>query len=177
MPIYFLNDPKHQKIEEAYFKKYLGFWHHGDYVTFTSEGGVIVHGRSDTTLNPNGVRIGTAEIYRIVEQDAQIADSIVVGKDVAGNEKVILFVKLKDGELNEALKGRLKAALKEKASPRHVPDYIFEVKEIPYTLSGKKVELAVKKLLRGEEPQNLEALSNPKVLKDFEVFKGIVEKG
>lgn len=177
MPIYFLNDPKNQKIEEAYFKKYLGFWHHGDYVTFTSEGGVIVHGRSDTTLNPNGVRIGTAEIYRIVEQDAQIADSLVVGKDVAGNEKVILFVKLKDGELNDALKGRLKAALKEKASPRHVPDYIFEVKEIPYTLSGKKVELAVKKLLRGEEPQNLEALSNPKVLKDFEVFKGIVEKG
>jgi acetoacetyl-CoA synthetase len=137
---------------------------------------VIVHGRSDTTLNPNGVRIGTAEIYRIVEQDSQVADSLVVGKDVAGNEKVILFVKLKEGQLTEALKTRLKAALKEKASPRHVPDYIFEVKEIPYTLSGKKVELAVKKLLRGEEPQNLEALSNPKVLKDFQVFKGIVEK-
>ena len=177
MPIYFLNDSQHQKINEAYFDKYLGFWHHGDYVTFTSEGGVVVHGRSDTTLNPNGVRIGTAEIYRIVEQDSQVADSLVVGKEVAGNEKVILFLKLKEGDLTEALKGRLKVALKEKASPRHVPDYIFEVKEIPYTLSGKKVELAVKKLLRGEKPQNLEALQNPKVLADFEAFKGIVEKG
>jgi acetoacetyl-CoA synthetase len=177
MPIYFLNDSEHQKINEAYFNKYLGFWHHGDYVTFTGEGGVVVHGRSDTTLNPNGVRIGTAEIYRIVEQDSQIADSLVVGKEVAGNEKVILFLKLKEGGLTDALKSRLKAALKEKASPRHVPDYIFEVKEIPYTLSGKKVELAVKKLLRGEKPQNLEALQNPKVLADFEAFKGIVEKG
>jgi acetoacetyl-CoA synthetase len=175
MPVGFLNDPNHQKYAEAYFKRFEGIWHHGDYITLTNEGGVEVHGRSDATLNPGGVRIGTAEIYRVVELDPQVADSLVVGKVLDGDEKVVLFLKLKEGTLTDELKLRLKKELKAKASPRHVPDFIFEVSEIPYTLSGKKVELAVKKLLKGEAPQNLEALQNPDVLKSFERFKTLLE--
>lgn len=175
MPLEFLNDSNHQKYAEAYFNRFAGAWHHGDFITLTDEGGVQVHGRSDTTLNPAGVRIGTAEIYRVVELDAQVADSLVVGKVIDGDEKVVLFLKLKEGQLTEELKARLKKELKLKASPRHVPDFIFEVEEIPYTLSGKKVELAVKKLLRGEAPQNLEALQNPAVLKSFEKFLTLID--
>ncbi len=179
MPLSFLKDPENKKFEEAYFKRFRGVWHHGDFVTITSEGGIIMHGRSDTTLNPGGVRIGTAEIYRVVEQDPQVADSLVVGKILDGDEKVVLFIKLKEGELKgeltDELKLRLKKTLREKASPRHVPDFIFAVEEIPYTLSGKKVELAVKKLLKGEAPTNTEALQNPGSLKLFERFKSLVE--
>ncbi len=175
MPVAFLNDPENKKYADAYFNHFEGVWHHGDYITLTPEGGIEVHGRSDATLNPGGVRIGTAEIYRVVELDPQVADSLVVGKAVEGDEKVVLFLKLKEGTLTDELKLRLKKELKLKASPRHVPDFIFEVQEIPYTLSGKKVELAVKKLLKGEAPQNLEALQNPAVLKSFEKFKTLID--
>jgi len=175
MPLGFLNDPENKKYADAYFNHFEGVWHHGDYITLTEEGGIEVHGRSDATLNPGGVRIGTAEIYRVVELDPQVADSLVVGKVIEGDEKVVLFLKLKDGGLTDDLKLRLKKELKLKASPRHVPDFIFEVDEIPYTLSGKKVELAVKKLLKGETPQNLEALQNPAVLKSFEKFLTLID--
>ena len=168
MPTEFYNDLQNKKFEEAYFSKYPNLWYHGDFITISSEGGIQVHGRSDTTLNPAGVRIGTAEIYRVVEQDNAVMDSLVVGKVIDGDEKVVLFLKLKAGDtLTEDLKKRLKAQLKAKASPRHVPDYIFAVNEIPYTLSGKKVELAVKKLLKGEAPKNTEALQNPLVLEEY----------
>lgn len=175
MPLGFLNDPENKKYADAYFNHFEGVWHHGDYITLTQEGGIEVHGRSDATLNPGGVRIGTAEIYRVVELDPQVADSLVVGKVLDGDEKVVLFLKLKEGALTDELKLRLKKELKLKASPRHVPDFIFEVNEIPYTLSGKKVELAVKKLLKGEAPKNLEALQDPAVLKSFEKFKTLID--
>jgi acetoacetyl-CoA synthetase len=170
MPTQFVNDPGNKKFEDAYFKKFPNVWHHGDFVTITDEGGVIMHGRSDATLNPGGVRIGTAEIYRVMEQLPEVSDSLVVGQDSQGDEKVILFVKLSGGELSEELKAKIKKTLREKASPRHVPDFIYLVDEIPYTLSGKKVEIAVKKILKGEEPKNIEALQNPQSLKQFHKY-------
>lgn len=175
MPTSFLNDPDYKKFQSAYFDRFARMWHHGDYVTIHSDGGIEMHGRSDATLNPGGVRIGTSEIYRVVEQDPQVADSLVVGKVIDGDEQVVLFLVLKEGELTDELKTRLKRTLREKASPRHVPDFIYSVDQIPYTLSGKKVELAVKKLLKGEAPQNLEALQNPESLKSFEKFKTMLE--
>ncbi|MEZ4814477.1 MAG: acetoacetate--CoA ligase [Bdellovibrionota bacterium] len=175
MPVGFLNDPENRRYEDAYFSRFPGIWHHGDFITLTQEGGVQIHGRSDATLNPGGVRIGTAEIYRVVELEPEVADSLVVGKVIDGDEKVVLFLKLKQGTLSDDLKLRIKKDLKTKASPRHVPDFIFEVAEIPYTLSGKKVEIAVKRLLKGEASQNLEALQNPLVLKSFEKFKALIE--
>ncbi len=157
-----------EKYRKAYFEKYGGIWTHGDYIKITENGGIVVYGRSDATLNPGGVRIGTAEIYRIVEEQEEIADSIVVGKKFNGDEKIILFVVLKENiKLNKALKDKIKLELKQKATPRHVPSEIYEVKEIPRTISGKKVEIAVSKILNGEEVENKDALANPDSLKQF----------
>jgi len=168
MPIYFWDDESGEKYRKAYFDKYSGIWTHGDYIKITDNGGIIVYGRSDATLNPGGVRIGTAEIYRIVDGMEEIADSIVVGKRFNGDEKIILFVVLKENtKLNKALKEVIKLELRHKATPRHVPSEIFEIKEIPRTISGKKVEIAVSKILNGEEVENKDALANPDSLKQF----------
>lgn len=173
MPIYFLNDPQNKKYSAAYFEEFSGVWHHGDYVTIMPQGGIVVHGRSDATLNPGGVRLGTAEIYRQVETHPDIADSLVVGKTVDGDEKVLLFVLFKDPqqELTEELKTELKKRIREGASPRHLPSEIYKITEIPYTLSGKKVEIAVKKILHGEMPKNIQALANPHSLEAFKKFQ------
>ncbi|OGU66830.1 MAG: acetoacetate--CoA ligase [Ignavibacteria bacterium RBG_16_36_9] len=168
MPVYFWDDNSGEKYRKAYFDKYAGIWAHGDYIKITENGGIIVYGRSDATLNPGGVRIGTAEIYKIVEEMNEIADSIVVGKKFNGDEKIILFVVLKESiKFNKSLKDAIKMELRQKATPRHVPSEIFEVKEIPRTISGKKVEIAVSKILNGEEVENKDALANPKSLKQF----------
>jgi acetoacetyl-CoA synthetase len=168
MPVYFWDDDSGEKYRKAYFDKYAGIWAHGDYIKVTANGGVIVYGRSDTTLNPGGVRIGTAEIYRIVEEMDEITDSIVVGKKFNGDEKIILFVVLKENiKLNKALKDAIKMELRQKATPRHVPSEIFEVKEIPRTISGKKVEIAVSKILNGDEVENKDMLANPHSLDQF----------
>jgi acetoacetyl-CoA synthetase len=168
MPVYFWDDESGEKYRKAYFEKYEGIWRHGDYIKITENGGIIVYGRSDATLNPGGVRIGTAEIYRIVEDIDGIEDSIVVGKKFNGDEKVILFVLLTpEIKLDQTLKDRIKSELKLKATPRHVPSEIFEVKEIPRTISGKKVEIAVSKILNGEEVNNRDALANPHSLDQF----------
>jgi acetoacetyl-CoA synthetase len=168
MPVYFWDDDSGEKYRKAYFEKNPHIWTHGDYIKITEDGGIIVYGRSDATLNPGGVRIGTAEIYRIVEEMLEIADSIVVGKKIDGDEKVILFVVLKESiKFNKALKEAIKMELRQKATPRHVPSDIFEVKEIPRTISGKKVEIAVSKILNGEEVKNKDVLANPKSLKQF----------
>jgi len=174
MPVYFWDDESGEKYRKAYFDKYPGIWTHGDYIKITGHGGIVVYGRSDATLNPGGVRIGTAEIYRIVEELEEIHDSLAVGKKWNGDEKVILFVSLNEGiELNHTLVEKIKSELKSKATPRHVPSEIFAVKEIPRTISGKKVEIAVSKILNGEEVENKDALANPNALDQFYQFRKI----
>ena len=172
MPVYFWDDGNGDKYRKAYFKKYPGIWTHGDYIKITESGGIVVYGRSDATLNPGGVRIGTAEIYRIVEQIEDVADSVVVGKKINGDEKIILFVVLKaNKKLDKNLSDKIKSQLKEKATPRHVPAEIFQVNDIPRTISGKKVEIAVGKLLNGEVVENRDALANPESLDQFNKYK------
>ena len=171
MPIYFWNDPDGQKYHNAYFDKFENIWYHGDYIEINDHGGIKIFGRSDATLNPGGVRIGTAEIYRVVEQMAEVADSLVVGVQSDGDELVALFLKMDEGTiLNDNLINQIKSSIRANCSPRHVPSIIKSVEDIPYTISGKKVELAVKKIIHGEEVTNKDALANPEAL---DCFKGI----
>ncbi|MEJ2428010.1 MAG: acetoacetate--CoA ligase [Deltaproteobacteria bacterium] len=165
MPIYFWNDPDNSKYRQAYFDTYPGVWRHGDYIEITEHGGVVIYGRSDATLNPGGVRIGTAEIYRQVESIPEIVDSLVVGQDWDGDVRIVLFVKLReDIKLTSQLVDRIKATIRENCTPRHVPAKCLEVADIPYTISGKKVELAVQNILHGREVKNKDALANPEAL-------------
>jgi acetoacetyl-CoA synthetase len=165
MPIYFWDDPNMERYRSAYFDVYPNIWRHGDFIEINDRGGVVIYGRSDATLNPGGVRIGTAEIYRQVEQIDAIEDSLVVGQDWKGDVRVILFVKMAEGEeLTDELKNKIKQTIRSNASPRHVPKKILAVPGIPYTLNMKKVELAVKKVIQGQEVLNKDALSNPEVL-------------
>lgn len=174
MPIYFWNDEDGQKYYDAYFDVYDRIWRHGDYILLSDHGGVTMYGRSDATLNPAGVRIGTSEIYRVVENMEEIEDSVVIGQQWEDDERVLLFVKLNDGyELNPELIVKIKQNLRSQCSPRHVPACIFETEGVPYTLNGKKVEIAVKKVLQGEEIKNKDALSNPEVLDGFKLIKGV----
>jgi acetoacetyl-CoA synthetase len=173
MPIYFLNDPGNTKYIKAYFDKYPGVWAHGDFAELTDTGGMIIYGRSDATLNPGGVRIGTAEIYEQVGTFPEIADSLAVGQDWEGDVRVILFVKMAQGcKLTEELKERIKSSIRDNVSPRHVPAKIIEIGDIPYTINMKKVEIAVWSVIRGEPVSNLDALSNPESL---ELYKDIPE--
>ena len=165
MPIYFWNDPDGQKYHEAYFDVYPGVWRHGDWVEVTEHGGLIIYGRSDATLKPSGVRIGTAEIYRQVELIPEVLDSLVVGQDWDNDVRIILFVTLREGvQLSDDLQKKIKATIRQNASPRHVPAKIIAVEAIPYTISGKKVELAVRKIIHGQEVKNKDALANPESL-------------
>lgn len=168
MPIAFWDDPRMVKYRAAYFSIYPGVWRHGDFIEINDRGGVVISGRSDATLNPGGVRIGTAEIYRYLERMEEVADSLVVGQDWKNDVRVILFVQLAEGlSLTEELRNRIKRTLRENASPRHVPDKIIAVPEIPYTLNMKKVELAVKKIIQGETVLNRDSLRNPACLDAF----------
>jgi acetoacetyl-CoA synthetase len=165
MPIYFWNDPDNQKYHDAYFDVYPGVWRHGDWIEITEHGGVIIYGRSDATLKPSGVRIGTAEIYRQVELIPEVVDSLVVGQDWQDDVRIVLFVKLRHGvQLSEELVKRIKTTIRQNASPRHVPAKIIAVTDIPYTISGKKVELAVRKIIHGQDVKNKDALANPESL-------------
>ena len=162
MPLYFWHDEGDKKYREAYFETYANVWHHGDYVEITENGGLIMYGRSDATLNPGGVRIGTAEIYRQVETIPEIADSLVVGQDWDNDVRIILFVKLAAGEsLTRELIDLIKKTIRQNTTPRHVPAKIIQIADIPYTISGKKVEVAVRKTIHGEEVLNRDALANP----------------
>ena len=168
MPIGFWNDPDGAKYRAAYFEKYPGVWRHGDWCEITPHGGIIIYGRSDAVLNPGGVRIGTAEIYRQVESLDEVLESLVIGQDWQGDVRVVLFVKLKDGlKLDEELIGRVKRRIRENTTPRHVPAKIVEVADIPRTKSGKIVELAVRDVVHGRQVKNLEALANPEALEHF----------
>ena len=169
-PVCFWNDPDGTKYKSAYFDHFSGIWRHGDFVEITEHGGIIVHGRSDATLNPGGVRIGTAEIYRIVEGMPEVLDSVVVGKQTDDDDVAIaLFVVLRAGlTLDKELRKQIKDAVAAGASRRHAPKIIKQVRDIPRTISGKKVELAVQQVIHGEEVRNRDALANPEALAEFE---------
>jgi len=165
MPIYFWNDSDGEKYNDAYFGEFSGVWTHGDYITVNEHGGVMIFGRSDATLNPGGVRIGTAEIYRVVEALPEVADSLVVGQKWENDERVVLFVKMnKENELTEEIVERIRKTIRLECSPRHVPAVVLSVEDIPYTINGKKVEIAAKKIIHGEEVLNRDALANPESL-------------
>jgi acetoacetyl-CoA synthetase len=168
MPVMFWNDPSDLKYHNAYFDRFENVWCHGDYVELTAHNGMIIYGRSDATLNPGGVRIGTAEIYRQVEQIGDVLDSIVVGQEWQGDTRIILFIKLRDGlELTDELKQKINTQIRTNASPRHVPDLILSVADIPHTVSGKITEQAVTDIIHERPVKNKEALANPEALENF----------
>ncbi len=167
-PIHFLDDADGAKLKKAYFEAYPGLWHHGDFVRISKAGTVAVFGRSDATLNPGGVRIGTAEIYRQTERLPYIADSLCVGKDAQGDVQVHLYVKMKSGEaLTDQRVKEIKDTIRKGTTPRHVPASVLQVSDIPYTRSGKKMELAVARLINGRQLTNIEAVANPECLEQY----------
>lgn len=173
MPVGFWDDPDNKKYRGAYFDVYDNVWRHGDYIEITPGGGIIIYGRSDATLNPGGVRIGTAEIYRQVETLPEVVDSLVVGQDWDGDVRVILFVRLAgEAVLDEELAGRIRKVIRENTTPRHVPAKIISIKDIPYTINGKKVELAVRNIIHSLPVKNQDALANPEAL---EYYRNIPE--
>ncbi len=173
MPIYFWNDSNGKKYQSAYFDVYPNIWHHGDYLEINDWGGVKIYGRSDTTLNPGGVRIGTAEIYQTVERFNEVEDSLVISQPWQNDERIILFLKMKDRiTLTNSLKTRVKKSIRESCTHRYVPAIIIAVEDIPYTINGKKVELAVKQVIQNIEVKNIDSLVNPSIL-DF--YKDILE--
>ena len=176
MPVKFWNDDGDKKYKSTYFEKYKNVWHHGDFAKITDNGGFIIFGRSDTTLNPGGVRLGTAEIYSVVEKFEEIQESIVIGQSWKNDIRIILFIVLNEGyNLTDEIIDKIKKAIKINASPRHVPSKIISILEIPKTKNGKLVELAVKQSVEGETIKNLEALANPDSLKQFKNIKELNE--
>jgi acetoacetyl-CoA synthetase len=168
MPIGFWNDPQGEKYHAAYFERFDNVWCHGDFCEVTRHGGLIIYGRSDATLNPGGVRIGTAEIYRQVEKLDEVVESIVIGQDWEGDVRVVLFVKLREAlTLDDALIARIKKTIRDNTTPRHVPAQVLQVADIPRTKSGKIVELAVRNVVHGQPIKNVEALANPEALEYF----------
>jgi acetoacetyl-CoA synthetase len=168
MPLGFWNDPDGQRYHNAYFARFPGIWHHGDYAAKTRHGGFIIYGRSDAVLNPGGVRIGTAEIYRQVEQIPEVLEALVIGQDWQQDVRVVLFVRLRDGvQLDDSLVKRINRQIRDNASPRHVPAKIVKVADIPRTKSGKITEIAVREVVHGRPVKNVEALANPEALDLF----------
>ncbi len=174
MPLKFWNDKNDIKFKNAYFNKYKNIWYHGDYAEVKNTGGLVIYGRSDTTLNPGGVRLGTAEIYSEVEKFTQIKESIVVGQSWENDVRIVLFIIMnKNYKINDSLLKKIKQKIKKNASPRHVPSKIIVVKDIPRTKSGKIVELAVKNTIEGNEIKNKEALINPQVLEEYKNLRDL----
>jgi acetoacetyl-CoA synthetase len=175
MPLGFWNDPDDAKYRAAYFEHFPGVWRHGDFAEITAHDGVIIHGRSDAVLNPGGVRIGTAEIYRQVEQFDEVLESLVIGQQWEGDERLVLFVRLREGlSLKAALVDAIRRRIRDNATPRHVPEKVVQVQDIPRTRSGKIVELAVRDVVHGREVKNREALANPEAL---DMFRALPELG
>jgi acetoacetyl-CoA synthetase len=173
MPVSFWNDAAGKKYHEAYFEQYPNVWRHGDWAALTEHGGLIIYGRSDATLNPGGVRIGTAEIYRQVEKLPEIVESLVVGQDWEDDVRVILFVRLREGSvLDDALRDRIRKTIRGETTPRHVPAKIIAVADIPRTVSGKITELAVRNVIHGRLVKNTDALANPQSL---ELYRDLAE--
>jgi acetoacetyl-CoA synthetase len=173
MPVKFWNDEKGEKYHSAYFARFSNIWCHGDFAEWTAHGGIIIHGRSDATLNPGGVRIGTAEIYAQVERSPEVVEALAIGQDWDNDVRIVLFVRLREGaRLDEALVTRIKQQVRQGASPRHVPAKIVQVADIPRTKSGKITELAVRDVVHGRVVKNKEALANPEAL---DLYKDLVE--
>lgn len=174
MPIKFWNDPDGKKYHGAYFERFDNTWWHGDFAEWTATGGMVIHGRSDATLNPGGVRIGTAEIYNQVEKMSQVDEALCIGQQWNNDTRIILFVRLASGvELDAGLKQAIKDKIKKGASPRHVPAVIIPVADIPRTKSGKITELAVRDIVNGREVKNRDALANPEALSLFENLEAL----
>jgi acetoacetyl-CoA synthetase len=168
MPVSFWNDPNKTAYQHAYFQRFPGVWAHGDFAELTAHNGLIIYGRSDAVLNPGGVRIGTAEIYRQVEKVNEVLDSIVIGQDWNDDVRIVLFVKLREGlTLDDSLIDTIKSTIRQNASPRHVPAKILQVSDIPRTISGKIVELAVRQVVHSQPVNNLQSLANPQALEHF----------
>jgi acetoacetyl-CoA synthetase len=168
MPLGFWNDPDGAKYRAAYYEKFPNVWRHGDWCELTAHGGMVIYGRSDAVLNPGGVRIGTAEIYRQVEKLDEVVESIVIGQDWEKDVRVVLFVRLREGvKLDDALVRKIKQTIRESTTPRHVPAVICQVPDIPRTKSNKIVELAVRAVVHGQPVKNAEALANPEALEHF----------
>jgi acetoacetyl-CoA synthetase len=173
MPVMFWNDPDEKKYRAAYFERFPGVWCHGDFAEWTRHGGLIIHGRSDATLNPGGVRIGTAEIYAQVEQIPEVVESIAIGQDWDNDVRIVLFLRLREGaKLDAALADRIKKKIREGASPRHVPAKLVQITDIPRTRSGKITEIAVREVVHGRPVKNTEALANPEAL---ELYRDLPE--
>lgn len=173
LPVGFWNDPQGEKFHDAYFATFPGVWAHGDYAEETEHGGLIIHGRSDAVLNPGGVRIGTAEIYRQVEKIEEVLESIAIGQDWQGDVRVVLFVRLREGlQLDETLRERIRQTIRSNTTPRHVPAKILAIADIPRTISGKIVELAVRNVIHGRPVKNTDALANPQAL---ELYRDLEE--
>jgi acetoacetyl-CoA synthetase len=176
MPVGFWNDPDGEKFRAAYFETFSGVWAHGDYAEETAHGGLVIHGRSDAVLNPGGVRIGTAEIYRQVEKVEQVLESLAIGQDWQGDVRVVLFVRLREGvALDDTLQARIRQVIRDNTTPRHVPAKIIAVADIPRTLSGKIVELAVRNVVHGRPVKNTDALANPQALELFRNLQELAE--
>ncbi len=168
MPVGFWNDPEGAKYHRAYFDHFPGIWRHGDFVELTERGSVIVFGRSDATLNPGGIRIGTAEIYRVVEAMPEVVDSVVIGQRHNDDTRVVLFVVLRSGQVLDApLTRAIRTNIRKSCTPRHVPAIVLEAPDVPRTISGKKVEIAVTRLIHRESVANRDALKNPEALDFF----------
>ena len=176
MPLKFWNDKNDFKYKKAYFSKFKNVWHHGDYAERKFSGGYVIYGRSDATLNPGGVRLGTSEIYSVVEKFLEVKESIVVGQSWDNDIRIVLFVVLNDGVvLDNDLVDRLKKEIRKQASPRHVPSKILKVSDIPRTKNGKIVELAVKNIIEGNKIKNIEAISNPQILNEYKNLHDLEE--
>jgi acetoacetyl-CoA synthetase len=173
MPVAFWDDAGGEKYRSAYFDHFPGVWRHGDWARLTEHDGLVILGRSDATLNPGGVRIGTAEIYRQVEQLPEILESLVVGQEWEGDVRIVLFVRLKEGiQLDGGLLERIRRQVRDHTSPHHVPRKVVQVADIPRTISGKITELAVREVIHGRPVANVDALANPATL---ELFRGLPE--
>jgi acetoacetyl-CoA synthetase len=175
MPLYFWNDPGGRRYRESYFEQYPGRWRHGDWIRITPRGTAVISGRSDSTLNRQGVRMGSGEIYRAVETLPEVLDSLVIGVELAGGGYYMpLFLVLQEGSvLDDALRGRIVERIREQLSPRHVPDELLQVAEVPRTLNGKRLEVPVKKLYQGvplEEAVNLDAMQNPAAVQALQLL-------
>ncbi|MBV8783881.1 MAG: acetoacetate--CoA ligase, partial [Gammaproteobacteria bacterium] len=168
MPVGFWNDADGRKYRAAYFERFPGVWHHGDYAAITEHDGLIIYGRSDAVLNPGGVRIGTAEIYSAVESLPQVVEAVAVGQDWDGDVRVVLFVRLQPGvTLDEPLRRTIRETIRAQTTARHVPSRILAVPDIPRTRSGKITELAVRNVIHGQPVKNVDALANPAALEHF----------
>jgi acetoacetyl-CoA synthetase len=168
MPLGFWDDPGDRKYHATYFARFPNVWHHGDFAEWTEHGGMVIHGRSDATLNPGGVRIGTAEIYRQVELLEEVQEAVVIGQDWDNDVRVVLFVRLRDGiTLDETLVKKIKNQIRSNTTPRHVPAKVVQVADIPRTKSGKIVELAVRNVVHNRPVKNQDALANPEALDLF----------